>query len=831
METPVRTLPVIALRGLTVFPHMRLTFDVERRLSTAALEKAVEADQLVFMVTQTELSVEQPDQRTLYDVGTISRVTQILRLSSTDLRVMVEGVSRARLTELSQSDPYLQGTVEELPEPVLSDAFKASPRTEALLRRTWGLFSEYAELLGNLSEELGNAVADSRDPGWLADFITQNIPLRHTDKQEILSELMPFNRLRKLNNILAREISVLGFEHEMEQKVRENFAAAHREQILRTQIRVLQSELGEGMEDENDLESYRDRIVALALEEESEKHLLKEVRKLSQQPFGSAEAAVIRGYLDACLEMPWNVETRERVNVEAARKVLDKEHFGLSKVKERILETIAVRQMNPKGKGQILCLVGPPGVGKTSIAISVAKALNRKLARLSLGGVRDEADIRGHRKTYIGAMPGRIIDAVSRSGSMNPLLLLDEIDKLGSDYRGDPSSALLEVLDSEQNHAFRDHFMEIPVDLSRVMFITTANTTDTIPRPLLDRMEVLRLDSYTDEEKVQIAKRHLLPKQLKEHGLKKTSLRVSDDVFRAVIRDYTRESGVRQLERRIAALCRKTDMKLVTGEVKRVTVAEEDLPKLLDCQPFPPSLHTDREEVGVVNGLAWTENGGEILEVEVNVMDGAGKLELTGNLGDVMKESGAAALSCIRSRAAALGVEAEFYKTKDIHVHFPEGAVPKDGPSAGIAVTTAMLSALTGRKVRAGIAMTGEVTLRGRVLPIGGLKEKTMAAMRNGIGTVLIPRDNVRDLDEIDQTVRAALHFIPVETVDQVFAEALCPAEPETARTPEPGVVIADAGPALKEGEAVGREPFPGEGLPIPPLPNGREPIPAELPQ
>ena len=466
--------------------------------------------------------------------------------------------------------------------------------------------------------------------------------------------------------------------------------------------------------------------------------------------------------------------------MDAARKVLDRDHFGLEKVKERILETIAVRQMNPEGRGQIICLAGPPGVGKTSIALSVAKALNRKLSRISLGGVRDEADIRGHRKTYIGAMPGRIVEAISRSGAMNPLLVLDEIDKLSGDYRGDPASALLEALDSEQNHAFRDHFLEIPLDLSQVMFITTANSLDTIPRPLLDRMEVIQLSSYTDEEKLQIAKNHLLPKQMKEHGLKKGSLRIDEETLRAIIRDYTRESGVRQLERRLAAVCRKTDMQLLSKTVKRVTVTEKDLPKLLDMQPYPPTVHVEQEEIGVVNGLAWTEAGGEILEVEVSVMEGSGKLELTGNLGDVMKESAQAALSCLRSRAEALGIDPDFYKTKDIHVHFPEGAVPKDGPSAGIAMATALLSALTNRKIKAGIAMTGEVTLRGRVLPIGGLKEKTMAAKRYGIHTVLIPKDNARDLEEIDQTVRAALRFIPVETVDQVFAEVFCPSRVET---------------------------------------------------
>lgn len=773
MELTTWNIPILALRGLTVFPHMNLTFDVERRISIAALERAMEENQEIFLVTQREIGVAVPEEKDLYEIGTVSHITQILRLSPSSVRVMVEGRTRARLKRLWQVDPFLQANVEAIPEEPESEAFSRSPRTEALLRQTYTLFGEYAELAGGVPEEVITTVMDSRAPGFLADFIAQNIALRYTDKQQILEEISPFLRLRKLNAFLVRENNVLGYEHEMEGKVREQLARSQREQILRTQMRVIQNELGEGEDGDDELQTYRQRIVELELDEDTEKHLLKEVNKLSKQPFGSAEGAVIRNYLDVCLEMPWKVTTRERVSVEAARKVLEKDHFGLEKVKERILETIAVRQMNPQGRGQILCLVGPPGVGKTSIAISVAKALNRKLARLSLGGVRDEADIRGHRKTYIGSMPGRIIEAISRSGSMNPLLLLDEIDKLGSDYRGDPASALLEVLDSEQNYAFRDHFLEIPVDLSKVMFITTANTTETIPRPLLDRMEVIQLSSYTDEEKLQIAKRHLLPKQMEEHGIRKGALRVGDDVLRAVIRDYTRESGVRQLERRLAAICRKADMRLLKGDVKRVSVTESELPKLLDCQPMPPALHTEKEEVGVVNGLAWTEAGGEILEVEVNVMEGTGKLELTGNLGDVMKESAQAALSCLRSRAASLGIDPDFYKTRDIHVHFPEGAVPKDGPSAGIAVATAMLSALTDRKIKAGIAMTGEITLRGRVLAIGGLKEKTMAAKRNGIGTVLIPKDNERDLEEIDQTVRAALHFVPVETVDQVFAAAL----------------------------------------------------------
>ena len=687
----------------------------------------------------------------------------------------MEGGRRARLRRLWQTEPYLQGHVEVVEE---SAAVSHGPKTEALLRQTWGLFQDYAHLAGNVAEEVTAAVLDCQEPGYLADFIAQNTALRYDDKQAILEELSPLVRLRKLNGFLARERDVLGYERQMEGKVRDELAQQQKEQILRTQIRVLQNELGE--DEDNEIEEYRQKLAELKLEDETREHLEKEINKLAKQPYVSAEASVIRNYLDVCLELPWGTYTKERLNVDAARKVLDREHFGLEKVKERILETIAVRQMNPEGKGQIICLAGPPGVGKTSIALSVAKALNRKLSRISLGGVRDEADIRGHRKTYIGAMPGRIVEAISRSGAMNPLLVLDEIDKLSGDYRGDPASALLEALDSEQNHAFRDHFLEIPLDLSQVMFITTANSLDTIPRPLLDRMEVIQLSSYTDEEKLQIAKNHLLPKQMKEHGLKKGSLRIDEETLRAIIRDYTRESGVRQLERRLAAVCRKTDMQLLSKTVKRVTVTEKDLPKLLDMQPYPPTVHVEQEEIGVVNGLAWTEAGGEILEVEVNVMDGSGKLELTGNLGDVMKESAQAALSCLRSRAETLGIDPDFYKTKDIHVHFPEGAVPKDGPSAGIAMATALLSALTNRKIKAGIAMTGEVTLRGRVLPIGGLKEKTMAAKRYGIHTVLIPKDNARDLEEIDQTVRAALRFVPVETVDQVFAEVFCPSRVET---------------------------------------------------
>ena len=770
MELSTLNLPVLALRGLTVFPDLTLSFDVEREISIYALDCAMEADRRIFLVTQREIGVMQPQEEDLYEVGTVCHILQIIKTSDSSVRVVVQGESRAHIRRLWQMKPFLQANVELLEEDFPG---KFTNRTEALLRQTYAIFGEYKELVNNIPDEIVSAILDCRDPGKVADTLAQQITLHHDDRQTILEQLHPIKRLQKMNELLAHEVDVISLEMQMDQKMRQRVAQVQKDMILREQVKVLQHELGEDGDEE--IDEYTERVKALHLSEEIEKKLLKEVNRLAKQPYGSAEASVIRNYLDVCLEMPWNKQTRDRADVAKAKALLDREHFGLDKVKERILELIAVRQINPDAKGKILCLVGPPGVGKTSIAISVAKAMNRKLSRLSLGGVRDEADIRGHRKTYIGAMPGRIVDAMIRSGSMNPLLVLDEIDKLSGDMRGDPASALLEVLDSEQNYAFRDHFLEIPVDLSRVMFITTANTTDTIPRPLLDRMEVIELNSYTDEEKVEIAKRHLLPKQLKEHGLKKSQLRLSDDALRKMIAAYTRESGVRVLERQIGRLCRKAAMQLVQGDVKRVSITDKNLKDFLGVERYTESVHITKDETGVVNGLAWTEVGGEILEVEVNVMDGSGKLELTGNLGTVMQESAKTALSCLRSRSQALGIERDFYQTKDVHIHFPEGAVPKDGPSAGIAITTAMLSALTGRKVRGDVAMTGEVTLRGRVLPIGGLKEKTMAALRNGVKTVIIPKENEKDLEEIDRTVRSKLQFIGVETVDAVFAAALVP--------------------------------------------------------
>ena len=799
METITKNIPALALRGLTVFPRMTASFDVEREISVRALERAMETGQEIFLVTQRELGVELPEEKDLYEVGTVARVIQILRASNSMMRVVMEGGSRARLRRLWQREPFLQAQVELIGE---EKSPRHGTRTEAMLRQTYALFGEYSELLPKQPESIFTTVMDATDPGFLADFIAQNSNLRYQDKQSVLEELRPLMRLRRVNEILKREISVIAMEQDIESKVRERVGQIQKDMILREQVKVLQNELGEGDSDA-EFDEYRTRICVCRLPEETEKKLLKDVDRLSRQPFGSAEASVLRNYLDTVLDMPWGVETKERVSVETARRRLDRDHYGLEKVKERILEFIAVRRLNPDARGQIICLVGPPGVGKTSIALSIAKAMNRKVARLSLGGVRDEADIRGHRKTYIGAMPGRIIEAISRSGSMNPLLVLDEVDKMGSDGRGDPASALLEVLDSEQNYAFRDHYLEIPVDLSRVMFIMTANTLDTIPRPLLDRMEIIEIPSYTDEEKVQIAQRHLLPKERQAHGLTASSLRVDESAIRAAIALYTRESGVRSLERQLGKICRKAAMQLATSDVKRVTVTEKNIKDFLGAPRAAQEKIPEKDLVGVVNGLAWTEVGGEILPVEVGVMDGSGKVELTGNLGDVMQESCRAALSCLRQRAQELGIAPDFYKTKDIHIHFPEGAIPKDGPSAGIAIATAVLSALTGQAVHRDVAMTGEITLRGRVLAIGGLREKTMGALRAGVHTVILPKENEKDLDEIDPLVREKLRFVPVETVDAVFAEALVLPEKCTAAAHESYLppVQESAHSALRAGE------------------------------
>ena len=764
-------LPLLALRGLTVFPRMLLNFDVEREASTSALDVATNGDRKIFLVAQKDIYKDTPAQKDLYKIGTICNVKQILKVPGGGMKVLVEGVSRARLLNMHDEKKYFVAEVEPIEDKAVN---KQSAKVEALMRKAVSLYETYASLHAGVTKENTLHLYVITAPGKLSDHIIQNIYTKPEHKQQILEILEPMKRLETICDILAREIEVLAIERQIDSRLRERLGNNHRDHILREQIRIIQSELNDGHFDEEDeLQMYREKIVSLGLDDDTEMKILKEVDKLEKQQFGSAESSVIRNYLDICIELPWNRTTKERIDVVKARKILDNDHFGLDKVKERILEFLAVRQLSPDIKGAIICLVGPPGVGKTSVAISVAKALNRKLARLSLGGVHDEAEIRGHRKTYIGAMPGRIISSLKQAESRNPLMLLDEIDKLGRDHRGDPASALLEALDPEQNATFRDNYMEVPFDLSDVMFITTANTTSTIPVPLLDRMEVIELTSYTDLEKLQIAKRHLVPKQRKKHGLTGNQLKISDDTILEIISSYTKESGVRILEREIAAVCRKSAAKIAVGEVNSVKLNVTMLDEFLGVRKYKPESIAQGLEVGLANGLAWTTTGGSVLEVEVNVLPGTGKLELTGNLGDVMKESAQAAVSYIRSRAQKLGIPSDFYKTHDIHIHFPEGAIPKDGPSAGITICIATISALTNAPARREIAMTGEISLRGRILRIGGLKEKTMAAMRAGVKTVIIPADNEPDLDEIDQTVRQSLNFITTDNIDEVLDIAL----------------------------------------------------------
>ncbi len=762
-------LPVLALRGLAVFPDQSVHFDVGRMKSVKALERAMKDGSPIFLVPQKNIMTDDPELGDLVAIGTVAKVKQILRPQGETMRVLVNGICRGRISEMRSTEPYLYAHVQAVPESESVD----SPRNHALCREANALYGAYLELSEFPAQSVMLKMLSSHNPGFLADCIAQNSGMDYQDKAKLLCNLDPVRRLESALRLLSRELEMLRLEDDIQSKTHAAMDKNQREYYLREQMKIIREELGEQDEYEEFAE-YEKKILQCHFDEETENKLRKDLSRLKKQPFGSSEAAVLRNYLDTVLDLPWLIWTKERISVEAAAKVLEKDHYGLEKVKERILETVAIRQMAPQMPPQILCLVGPPGVGKTSIAYSIARALNRKLARISLGGVRDEADIRGHRKTYVGAMPGRIMAAMTQAGSRNPLLLLDEIDKMGADHRGDPSAALLEVLDAEQNKTYRDHYLEIPFDLSEVMFITTANTLDTVPRPLLDRMEVIELGSYTDEEKLMIAKNHLIPKQMAKHGLKKSQLKISDDAIREIICCYTRESGVRNLERCFADICRKTDRKLLEEDApKKISITGSNVAEFLGIRKYLPDRIPGTDQIGLVTGLAWTSVGGETLEVEVNVMDGSGKLELTGNLGDVMKESAHGALSYIRANAQKLGVAPDFYKTKDIHVHFPAGAVPKDGPSAGVTVTTAMVSALTNTPVRRDIAMTGEVSIRGRVLPIGGLKEKTMAALRHGISTVIIPEDNRRDLEEIDQTVRKSLNFITATTVDTVLEAAL----------------------------------------------------------
>ena len=765
-----RELPMMALRGLTVFPGMLLNFDVERPMSIASLNQAMGEDQIIFLAAQKEMATDVPTTDDVYAVGTVCRIKQMMKQpGNKTIRVMVEGLVRGKVAAVTSTSPGFLAVIDPLPDA----EERSTARVEALIRHCCNLFDDYVHASGNLAPEAIINILGSTNATFVANFIAQHVYLRPEEKQELLEELRPSRRLAKLSKMLSREIEVLNLQRSLEEAAQERVNQVQQEYLLREQLKVIQGELGETDDTAQELDEYRTKIKALQLPQDSEERLLKEVNRLKKQPFGSSEASVIRNYLDVCLELPWNVRTKETLDIRQARKILDEDHFGLEKVKDRVIEALAVRQLAPDAKGGVLCLVGPPGTGKTSIAMSIARATNRKLTRISLGGVHDEAEIRGHRKTYVGAMPGRIVSGLQTAGSMNPVMVLDEIDKLGSDYRGDPSAALLEVLDAEQNSHFRDNFLEIPIDFSDIFFITTANTTQTIPRALLDRMEVIELSSYTDEEKLQIAKRHLLPKQRKKHGLRPVQLRISDDAIREIIALYTRESGVRVLERELAAICRKTAKRISLGECKSVQLRAGGVHAYLGPARYQQEKLYAQDEIGLVRGLAWTSVGGEVLDVEAGVVEGSGKLELTGNLGDVMKESARAAVTYIRSRAKMLGIDPEFYTNRDIHIHFPEGAVPKDGPSAGITICIAVISALTNTPVRRDLAMTGEITLRGRILPIGGLKEKTMAALRTGITTVIIPSENEKDLDEIDQTVRSSLNFITTDHVDKILDVAL----------------------------------------------------------
>lgn len=764
-------LPALAMRGLIAFPAIPLTFEVADEADAGVCLEAEKNDGVIFIVSLRDLSLTGTTEENLYSVGTVVKIKQTVKLPEGNLKVFAAGICRATAENLTIDDSIITADVIGKD---LRLADKNSVKAEALVAEMRNTFDSFSKLMPKPSNELVTAIKSLSDPGLLADFIAGSVLMNYVDKQMVLEEFDPMRRAELVCLLMERESDILRTEMNIHKKVRAQLDANQRDYYLKEQLRAIRDELGENEEEEDEeIVEYNSKIAAVNLPDEVREKLVKEVKKLAKTPYTSAESSVMRNYLDLCLELPWGVKSKDRIDVAAAKKILDEDHDGLDRVKERILEFIAVKQLNPELKNQVLCLVGPPGTGKTSIGASVARALKRKYVRVSLGGVRDEADIRGHRKTYIAAMPGRIVTAINQAGTMNPVILLDEIDKLTRDAHGDPASALLEVLDAEQNKAFRDHFVELPVDLSDCLFIATANDMENIPRPLADRMEIIELKIYTRHEKLAIAKDHLIPKQLKRHGLNKRMLRIKEDAVLEIIDFYTREAGVRNLEREIASVCRKAAKNIVGQGLKSVTVKAENVKDYLGVRKILPDKIYSDNEVGVVNGLAYTEVGGDLLRVEAAAMPGSGKVELTGSLGDVMKESAKAAITYIRSHSEELGVDSEFYKTKDIHIHVPEGAVPKDGPSAGVTIITALASELSGKPVRRDIAMTGEVTLRGRVLAIGGLKEKTMAAYKAGVHTVCIPSENQRDLSEIDPLVRENLEFIPCSNVDQVLKAAI----------------------------------------------------------
>lgn len=770
MDNETRSLPMVALRGLTIMPEMIVHFDVSRERSIAAIQQAMVEEQEIFLVAQKSIETENPGQDDVYEIGTVASVKQLIKLSKKVVRVLVEGKNRAVLKKIEETDPYLRAEVEVLEEQEIT--IPDDLNAEAMMRGLKEIITEYAAKNGKISKESVAEILDITDLKRLVNEVAANIPLKYKDQQELLEELDFWSRYEKLSLKLVNEMQIMEIKEELQRKVKSKVDKHQKEYLLREQLKVIREELGEDTTF-SDADEFEEACSKLDAPEEVKEKLHKEIGRFKNTIGSQAENGVIRTYIETILEMPWNKRAEDNTDINYAKEVLEADHYGLEQVKERILEFLAVRTLTQKGESPILCLVGPPGTGKTSIAKSLARSLKKPFVRISLGGVRDEAEIRGHRKTYVGAMPGRIANGIRTAGVKNPVLLLDEIDKVSTDYKGDTFSALLEVLDSEQNSKFRDHYLEVPLDLSEVTFITTANTLQTIPRPLLDRMEIIEISSYTENEKLHIAIEHLIPKQLEKHGITDEQLRFSKKAIWKIAHNYTKEAGVRQLEREIGNICRKAAKELLTTEKEKITVTDRNLHKFLGKEKYSYQMANAAPEVGIVRGLAWTSVGGDTLQIEVNVMPGKGEIMLTGQLGDVMKESARAGISYIRSVSKKYAIAEDFFEKHDIHVHIPEGAVPKDGPSAGITMATAMLSAVTGKKVRADLAMTGEITLRGRVLPIGGLKEKLLAAKNAGIQTVLIPKENTADVEELSSEITKGLEIIPVETMEEVLKKAL----------------------------------------------------------
>ena len=770
MDNERKSLPMVALRGMTIMPEMVVHFDVSRERSIAAIQEAMVEEQKIFLAAQKSIETEDPGQEDVYDVGTVGTIKQLIKLPKHIVRVLVSGENRGILRRIEQKDPYLRAEVEVIDESGL--VIPDDPKNQAMERSLKDMFVEYASKNGKMSKEAVAQLADIKGLKKLVDEIAANIPLSYTDQQELLSETDFWKRYEKLAFRLVNEVQIMDIKEEIQRKVKERVDKHQREYILREQLKLIREELGEDST-VSDAEEFEAELKKLKAPKEVKEKLKKEISRFKSSLNSPSENAVIRTYIETLLEMPWDKASKDNEDIAYAKQVLDEDHYGLEQVKERILEFLAVRTLTKKGDSPILCLAGPPGTGKTSIAKSLARAMKKKYVRISLGGVRDEAEIRGHRKTYVGAMPGRIANGIRAAGVKNPVMLLDEIDKVSTDYKGDTFSALLEVLDSEQNSRFRDHYLEVPLDLSEVMFITTANTLQTIPRPLLDRMEVIEISSYTENEKLHIALEHLIPKQLERNGLSPEQLTFSRHAVWKMARNYTKEAGVRQLEREIGNVCRKAAKELLTTDRKKIAVTDRNIQKFLGKEKYSYQMVNPEPEVGIVRGLAWTSVGGDTLQIEVNVMPGSGEIMLTGQLGDVMKESARTGISYIRSVSRNYGIADDFFEKHDIHVHIPEGAVPKDGPSAGITMATAMLSAVTERKVRADLAMTGEVTLRGRVLPIGGLKEKLLAAKNAGMKTVLVPKENKADVEEISTEITKGLEILYVENMDEVLRKAL----------------------------------------------------------